>query len=231
MKRTVFLARLVGTSAIFVPATAMAHIEVASGPGFAAATQEITFGVGHGCAGTDTYRVTIDIPSSVTTVRAETSDFGRATVTTDATGLVNAVTWQKSDADALDSDTNYYKLVLRIKVPNQPFTTVYFPAHQTCRASDGTLTVVDWVAQGSTDSGAEPAPALTVLPARHAGWNKFTVPADVTDLSSLFGDAVIVWRGASAYSANPNTADQIGTTAGVTLLTSLASNDEIWVKY
>lgn len=78
---------------------------------------------------------------------------------------------------------------------------------------------------------AEPAPALVVLPARQAGWNKLTVPVAVTDLSVLFADAQIVWKSSAAYSANAATLDQIKTTAGVSVLSALAAGDEIWVKY
>jgi len=42
------------TGILLAPAIASAHISVASGPGFANTTQEIVFGVGHGCAGADT---------------------------------------------------------------------------------------------------------------------------------------------------------------------------------
>jgi periplasmic copper chaperone A len=227
---TTFLASL---SILLIGSSARAHISVASGPGFANATQEITFGVGHGCEGLDTYTVKIDIPASVTSVRALPGDFGKATAQTDAAGLVTSVTWQRRDADLLDVDTNYYKLVLRLKVPNQPFTRIFFPAHQTCKNSAGMTKVVDWVATGAIPDGGmdEPAPALNILPARVTGWNKFTVTAAVTDLAGTFGDALIVWKGTAAYSSNPNTAALIKTTSGVTALSSLAANDEIWVKY
>jgi hypothetical protein len=233
MKRTGH-AVLFGAIISFTAAMADAHIEIASGPGFANTSQEVTFGVGHGCAGMDTSSVRIEIPASVTSVRAETSDFGKVTIEKDMTGVVTAVTWSKPDSELVDGDPNYYKLTLRLKVPNAPFTTVFFPAHQTCKGTDGGTTVVDWVAtMASPDGGGpEPAPALRVLPARVAGWNKFTVPVAIADLGAVFKDALIVWKGnGAAYSSNPATADLITKTAGVTPLTSLAANDEIWVKY
>ena len=85
----------------------------------------------------------------------------------------------------------------------------------------------DPVVDGGTD---EPAPEL-VMPARKTGWNKYPVPQAVSDLAAPFGDAQIVWKGAAAYSANPATVELIAATSGVTPLTSLAANDEIWVKY
>src|SRR6188768_18791 len=135
--------------AALVSSTATAHVSIASGPAFANTSQEIAFGVGHGCDEADTYRVQVEIPASVTSVRPETSDFGQVDVETDASGAVVSVTWTKSDV--LDSDTQYYKLLLRLKAPDQPFSTVYLPAHQTCRAKDGTETVVDWVGIDNSD--------------------------------------------------------------------------------
>ena len=217
------------------PRSRSAHVSVASGPGFANTTQEIVFGVGHGCAGADTYRVRVEIPAGVLSVRPLRSDFGKPTIEKDAAGTITAVSWQKPDADALDADLAYYKLVVRLKVPDQPFTTIFFVAHQTCRAADGTMSTVDWkmlptdpVVDGGTD---EPAPALVILPARRPGWNKYVVPQAVPDVAALFGDAQIVWKGTAAYSANPTTAELIGATPGVTALSALAANDEIWVKY
>ena len=186
----------------------------------------------------------LEIPAGVTSVRPERSDFGKVSVEKDAAGVITAVVWQKAVADALDSDIAYYKLVVRMKVPDVPFQTLYFPAHQTCRAMDGTMSVVDWIGtptttaatpDGGTDADAgaepEPAPALVVLPARRAGWNKLTVAQAVADLSVVFGDAQIVWKGTAAYSANPTTVELINATTGVTALTSLDASDEIWVKY
>jgi uncharacterized protein YcnI len=75
-----------------VAGLADAHISVPSGPGFANATQEIAFGVGHGCNGDDTFRVVMDIPAGVTSVRRLRSDFGAVSVTKDTQGNVTTVT-------------------------------------------------------------------------------------------------------------------------------------------
>jgi hypothetical protein len=138
--------------------------------------------------------------------------------------------WQKSEADALDADTEYYELAIRLKVPDEAFSTLYFPAFQVCRAADGSMSNVDWVAM-SEGTGAEPAPAVRVLPARSAGWNKFTVPTAIADLAAFFSDALIVWKGNAAYSSNPSTLELIQSTPDVKALSELAANDEIWVKY
>jgi uncharacterized protein YcnI len=229
MHRTV-VALLAATGVFLAPAVAQAHISVSSGPGFANTTQEIVFGVGHGCAGADTYSVRVEIPAGVTSVRPERSDFGKVSVEKNAAGDVIAVVWQKADQELLAGDISYYKLTVRLKVPDRPFTSLYFPTHQTCKASDGTLSSTDWVGT-PTSSAPEPAPELRIVPARKAGWNKFTVPSAISDLSLFFSDAQIVWNGTAAYSSNTATAELVTTTSGVTVLTELKANDEIWVRY
>jgi len=231
MQRTTLTAGLAGFVAL-VSANAHAHISIASGPVFANTSQEVAFGVGHGCSGADTVRVQVEIPAGVTSVRPETSDFGQVDVETDAGGSVVSVTWTKADADVLEADTQYYKLLLRLKAPDQPFTKLYLPAHQTCRAADGSKTVVDWVGiDEAEDSNVEPAPTLYVLPARFPGWNKFTVPNAIDDLAGYFADAQIVWSKSKAFSVNPTTTELIAATAGASALTSLAAGEQIWVKY
>jgi uncharacterized protein YcnI len=228
----------VALAAVFFGTTADAHVS-ATGPGFANTTQEITFPIAHGCNGTpgdDTYTVKIDIPAGVTSVRPMRSDFGKVSVDKDGAGNVTAITWQKPLAEALDADIAFHKLVVRMKLPNAPFTTLVFPAHQTCRSSTGTTTVVEWVAPPGTVTpeggiAPEPAPTLMLLPARVPGWNKFTVPAAIADVSLFFKDAQVVWKGTAAYSSNAITAAQLKAEPGVTVLTALAAGDEVSVKY
>jgi uncharacterized protein YcnI len=212
-----------------------AHVSISSGIGTANVTQEVTFGVGHGCAGADTWAVKVTIPAGVTSVRPMRSDFGKVSIEKDTAGAITGVSWQKAAADALDADIAYYKLVVRLKTPNAPFTTLVLPALQTCRAADGTLSTVNWSSLPGApppDGGEdEPAPTLPLVPAHKAGWNKVTVPVAVVDLGTYFGDAQIVWKGSAAYSPNAATTDQIKATSGVTALTALAAGDEIWVKY
>jgi hypothetical protein len=217
--------------AYLTPEPASAHISIASGPAIANTSQEVTFGVGHGCEGADTYRVEVQIPEGVTSVRPETSDFGPVELMSDDAGRVVMVAWQKPEAALLPADTQYYKLTLRLKAPDEPFTSLHFPARQTCRAEDGTDLVVDWIGLDESDETVEPAPVLHVVPPSFPGWNRFTVSAAIADLGVFFDDALIVWRGSSAYSVNPTTTELIATTEGVTPLASLDAGDQIWVKY
>jgi uncharacterized protein YcnI len=229
------IAALTLAAAFLATRGAQAHVTIASPTAVANTTQELTFSVGHGCAGADTSRVRVEIPAGVTSVRPETSDFGKTSIEKDATGAITAVVWQKADADVLESDTQFYKLVVRLKIPNVPFTTVLFPAHQTCRAADGTVTTVDWAAlpgdPAPPTGEVTLAPGVSIVPAHAAGWNTVVVPQAVPVLSAFFADAQIVWKGAAAYSANPATVELIAATPGVTPLTSLTANDTVWVKY
>jgi uncharacterized protein YcnI len=235
MKRSV--ATLLALTVCFlVPALAHAHIGASSslGAGIANVTQEVSFTVGHGCEDADTYRVRMEIPAGVTSVRPAQSDFGRVTVEKNGAGDVIAIVWQKAEADLHASDISYYKLVVRLRLPDRPFTTLYFPTHQTCKKSDGTLITSEWIGTPENSQGPnppEPAPALNVVPARKPGWNKFKVPAAIPDLKVFFNDAQIVWKGSAAYSSNPATLELAKATSGVTELTALQANDEIWVKY
>lgn len=231
--RTINAALGTGFSFVFASSVAHAHIGI-TGPGLAGTNQIVTFGVGHGCEGSDTRSVRVEIPPEVLSVRAVDSNLGRASVELDDAGLVRSVTWEKPEEELLPSDTNYYTLALRLSVPNRPFTTVYFPAYQTCQTADGELIEVAWSAAVSEDElpeGEEPAPALTILPPRTPGWNQLTLPVDIDDLSAFFSDAQIVWKGDAAYSANAITTELIADTEGVSALTSLAAGDQIWVKY
>jgi hypothetical protein len=219
--------------AVLLPALAIAHIGANDEPLTAGATEEITLAIGHGCEGADTSSVRTTLPPSVTTVRAMTSDFGRATVEKNGAGAPVAVSWVRDDANLLPVDTNFYKLTLRARLPNAPFTTLFFPTEQRCKLADGGVAVNLWTNTTgmASDAGEEEAPMVVLVPAHRPGWNKLTVPVAVTDLSLYFSNAQIVWRGNQAFSANPTTAQLIAGTAGVAALSELAPNDEIWVKY
>ncbi|AUX24073.1 hypothetical protein SOCEGT47_046060 [Sorangium cellulosum] len=239
MRTALHLCVAAAAAALFTAPAAMAHISV-SGPAFAGATHEASFGVGHGCDGADTYRVKVQIPSGVTSVRPMDSAFGKAVLEKDAEGNVTAVVWTKpSVEDVLPADTNYYKLTVRFSVPDTPFRVLHFPTIQTCRTADGVETTAEWVDasgdHGSHGTGGDapaalPAPALMILPPRAPGWNKYTVNEHVHDLS-VFKDALIVWAGKAAYSPNPVTRGLIEAEPDTEVLSEIHPGTEIWVKY
>ncbi|MFO7179223.1 MAG: YcnI family protein [Pseudomonadota bacterium] len=217
--------------ALFSASGASAHVTISSGPATAGAIEKIVFGVGHGCSGADTASVTIEMPPGVGSVRPiPSSALDGLAIERDDSDTVVSVTWERRTSAVLASDMAFYELAVQLRVPNQPFTTLFFPTHQTCLGPDGEPSTVHWVGVDDTP-GVEPAPALFVMPARYPGWNRFTVPADVADLFAFFSDAVIVWRGEAAFSANPTLAELLRQTSGVESLETLSVGDVVWVRY
>ena len=219
---------------------AEAHVALSTSPVIAGASQELTFNVGHGCSGADTVKLEVRIPEGITSVRPLDAVFGKAVVTKDATsGLVTAVTWTKAEADVLPADTQLYKVALSAKLPDKPFTRLFFPTYQTCRAANGATTVVEWVGEttehdhgstGTTTPTAEPAPTAFLLPARTPGWNKYTVNEHVHDMT-VFKDAQIVWSGNTAYSPNAAVLGLIQQEQNTQVLAEIHPGTDIWVKY
>ncbi len=232
------LSIIAGGALILSAPAAWGHISV-SGPAFAGSTHVARFGISHGCDGSDTLRVRIQIPEGVTAVRPMPSAFGNASVEKDATsGEVTAVTWTRADTDVLLEDLQAYEFAIRFSLPSTPFKTLYFPTLQTCRTALGVEATVDWSsttgdhgAHGGGETEENPAPSLTVLPARVPGWNKFVVEEHVHDLPAVFRDAQIVWAGNAAWSFNPNTQALIDKEPDTQALTEIHPGTEIWVKY
>jgi periplasmic copper chaperone A len=223
--------------ALFVPSIATAHISVSSGPAIANKSgQKITFAVSHGCTGAndthlDTLSIKVDIPTGIdpTSVRPMPSDFAPTPTVVKNAANVASATWSRNPTELQSDDVAYYEITVRLKVTDVPFTRIPFVITQVCRPKGGTeaddVTVM-W-------AGADAA-HLVVVPARATGWNKITLTAAVAakDFGVYFSDAQVVWKGTSAFSPNATVATLIGTTTGVTALTTdLAAGDEIWVKY
>ena len=227
--------------ALFIPSLAAAHITITTGAAIANKSgQKITFAINHGCTKDDrhldTLSIKVDIPTGIdpTSVRAMPSDFdAKPAVEKNATNVVSA-TWERNAGDLQSDDVSYYEITLRLKVTDVPFTRIPFVITQVCRPPGGTeaddVTVV-WTGPSSVP---EPSPQLVVVPAHSPGWNKIALTTAVAakDFGAFFGDAQVVWKGTSAFSPNATVATLIGTTTGVTALTTdLAPGDEIWVKY
>jgi len=235
-----FVRRGALAACLLVSSTALAHVELISGPAPAGKSAEITFAIGHGCEdanGTkiDTYKVRVDIPAGVTGVRVVQTDFGKAVPIKNGADIV-AFEWTRDTSLLLDDDVNYYKITVRAKVPDAPYTKLQWNVTQSCRSASGTEAGPVLWDQPEDSTAGNPAPIVTVAPAHVAGWNKLTIPTGVTvahaDLPTYFGDAQIVWKGTSAYSPNSNTNAQIASTAGVTPLDGdLVAGDEVWVRY
>jgi uncharacterized protein YcnI len=127
-------------AAVAAVSPAEAHMVLAQGEAAAGSYYKAVFGTGHGCAGSPTIRVRIQIPDGVTSVKPmpkagwklETVKMTYKTPIVDhgrtITEGVGEVIW--SGGKLLDE--NYDEFIMQVKLPEAPDTIVYFPAIQEC---------------------------------------------------------------------------------------------------
>lgn len=242
MKKPMNAGLLVGTLTL-MSGTTLAHVSV-SGSGVATANKnfEATITVPHGCSDAagnhfDTRQVEVELPAGFTGVRPADATFGTASVINNDAGTPAKIVWTKTEGTALPSDDHLYKFTVRGKLPDAPFSRIYFPTVQRCQGSNGEALTAEWTVvdaehnhDAPSTTGAEAAPSVFIYPARSPGWNRYTVNEHVHDFS-VFADAEIVWAGAAAYSANATTLDLIKADTSVTVLDAIHPGTEIWVKY
>lgn len=213
-----------------------AHAAVTSGTGFVNAYYQVDLAIPHGCDGADTYRIEVSIPTELTSIRAVLGELGYAEMETDpATGNITKLAWEKSKTDLLESDNHAYNLSFRTKLPETPFTTLYFPTIQYCQDTQGVESTAEWVGMGGHDhnggdTDVKPAPKLFIYPERKSGWNQYAAPDHLHDFS-IFDDAAIIWKGTAAYSSNPSTQALIEADESTSVLDAIHPGEEFWVKY
>ena len=181
------------SAVLFVSESAFAHVGFTE-PYYANQTQVLKFLLGHGCEGVDSSSIEITLPSDVSSVRVTPSTFGSVEVKKNDAGVATSVIWTNTRPS--DADDRFYELLIRAKLPDAPFSTLLFPAKQICKGKDGNDVVVNWsatpeeVAAAKEGEEPSPAPSVLLLPARMAGWNKFTVKEKLSDLTAYpFGRA------------------------------------------
>ena len=163
-----------GLLALSAPLAASAHVEVDPSSTAAGSYSLLTFSVGHGCEGSSTTGITIDIPESITSVTptvnpgwdidkiavdlATPLDDGEGDTITTRVGQVS-YTAQAPLADGLRTT---FVLSLQIPADAAVGDTLAFPVLQTCEVGE-----TDWadaVVEGEEEP-AHPAPSLTVTEA------------------------------------------------------------------
>lgn len=215
---------------------ANAHVSVTSGMATAGHYYQVDLAIPHGCDGADTERLVVQIPAALSGVRPvvamDGDDSGISVEIDSSSGEVATLTYLRSQTRA--DDDMAYTVSFRGKLADVPFTTLHFPTTQHCVGG----LVSAWVGTGghhhhggdAGDSDALPAPALFVYPQRHAGWNQYTAPDHLHDMS-IFGDAEIVWKGNAAYSPNPAIMQLIEADEDSAVLSEIHPEETIWVKY
>ncbi|MFT4240669.1 MAG: YcnI family protein [Acidovorax sp.] len=163
-------ALLTGAIGIFYPASAHVGLEYQVAP--AGSSYKASFKIGHGCAGSPTRQIAVDIPAGVQGARPMPKpgwalDVQRAKLAQPYTSHgrsvtedVVRITWTARTPDDMLPDAHYDEFVLVATMPAQA-GTVYWPVRQVC--AEGRH---DWteVPQQPGQKLKAPAVALEILP-------------------------------------------------------------------
>ena len=170
---------LIGAAGLFGLPSAQAHVVLEYQVAPAGASYRATFKVGHGCGGSPTREISVDIPAGVRgarpmpkpgwalDVRREKlaqpySSHGR-----EITDDVVRVTWTARTKDDMLPHAHYDEFVLAATLPQQA-GTLYWPVRQACEQGRN-----DWVETPRTGQNLSdlksPAAALEILPASGGG--------------------------------------------------------------
>lgn len=234
------------TASMLSVAVAQAHVSVVSDTAYANGYYAATLAVPHGCDGMDTIGVEVEVPANFGTPRVFESALGKGSVAIEGETGNYILTWTKAEGtEQYAEDDHAYEVSFRTRLPDTPFTTVYFPTRQFCESPVGATGQSDWVGTGGHghdhgggggESEELPAPSMMIYPARYPGWNTYEVTEHLHDMS-IFNDAEIVWWNDAAYSSNPLTLELIEEDANTSVLEQIHPADEgqdptiIWVKY
>nr|WP_034694858.1 YcnI family protein [Acidovorax sp. NO-1] len=172
MKNIAACALLISAGGIFGSASAHVVLEYQVAP--AGASYKATFKVGHGCGGSPTRQIAVDIPAGMRGARPmpkpgwtldvqreklaqPTTSHGRS-ITED----VVRITWTAKTAEDMLPNAHYDEFVLVATTPAQA-GTLYWPVRQAC--AEGRNDWVDVPAAGQKLSDLKsPAAALEILP-------------------------------------------------------------------
>lgn len=155
-----------------VAGTVSAHIEISDGDAVAGSSSLLTFQVGHGCDGSPTTEVRIQMPESVNSVTPTRNPFWTVDKVTEAldepitdshgnevTERVTEVVYTATDPLPDGSRDTF---VLAVPIPEDAAgETLYFPTIQTCEV--GETAWIEIPAEGQDEDDLEaPAPGIVV---------------------------------------------------------------------
>lgn len=119
----------------------LAHVSLDAPAAPAGSTYKAVFGIGHGCDGSPTTTVRVQIPLGVTAVKPVPKSGWEIAIVRgpfakpfqDANGNtvsegVTEVMWTGGSL----SDEHFDEFAMRLRLPNAPDTTLYFPVTQEC---------------------------------------------------------------------------------------------------
>lgn len=136
-------------------AAAYAHVVAQPNTAVAGASFTAGFLVAHGCDGSPTVALRIKLPAGVTAVKPLPKE---GWTVTEAAG---EIAWRGGSIDPHQHET----FAIALTLPNEPGTTLYFPAIQECR--QGTNRWIEIPAAGQSVKDLKfPAPSVTLTPVR-----------------------------------------------------------------
>lgn len=161
-------------AAIFslLPAAASAHATLETRQAPAGSYYKAVLGVSHGCKGSPTTAVRIQIPQGITSVKPQpkqgwdleivrepSSATANSTDAAEAEERVSEVHWTGGRL----LDEHYDEFVLQVRLPDLPGETIYFPTVQECE--EGVHRWIEIPEEGRSRSDYdEPAPQVILTP-------------------------------------------------------------------
>lgn len=170
MKIRTFCVGVAMAATVMAAGPSVAHMVLQQGEAAAGSYYKAVFGTGHGCQGSPTIRVRIQIPDGVSSVKPQPKpgwqlttvkktyktpiiDHGRT-----ITEGVGEVIWSAGKL----LDENYDEFVVQVKLPDTAGTTVYFPAIQECEVGVNRWIEIPEAGKTRRDY-KEPAPQVVLV--------------------------------------------------------------------
>lgn len=189
MKSKITIGAIAGAAALLaLPPLASAHVTVTPTEAPADSYAKLVFSVPHGCDGSATTRVSVQIPESIPSVTPQRSPFWELSTKQGPkeevelhgetiTKGVSEVTWTATEPlpdDELD------ELGLEVKLPNEPGEELTFPAIQKCE--QGETRWIEVPGPGETEDDLEaPAPVLALTEVAEEGHAAGEEPEGATE--------------------------------------------------
>jgi uncharacterized protein YcnI len=180
---------------------AAAHIGTEATSTAAGSTSIVRFKIGHGCDGSPTTEVRIQIPDGVTSVRPEATPGWEVEVARQGEE-VREVTWSGGSLP----DEQFLQLGLSVRWPEAPGETVWFPTVQTCEEGEHAWVQIPEEGQPEPD---EPAPGVELTEAVEGdGHGGGMADGDVADAGE-----VAAGEGAAGTSSDDDGTDAVAVVA------------------
>jgi periplasmic copper chaperone A len=157
MRRTTLAVITLASLALVAVGVAKAHIDPTPAKALVGRTTTVAFTVEHGCDGSPTRSVAMQMPAGLTSANPVPKAGWKVTVTR-AGMRVRQITWRGNLPDSRSS-----RFAIRLGMPNAPGKTLYFPAVQRC-----TRGVIRWIEipRRGQPEPEHPAPGVTLVRSR-----------------------------------------------------------------